>query len=513
MLRYDALGTTLIAAHLLIGTAALAARSRARTWGLAALSALGLIGALAVWRVPLLVPAVEALGVSLLVIARPPSAALRIWMGTTAGALIIACLSFEYLRAQSHLFAPTTFLVVAVAVVLQIPALVCDGSRVGMRALAIIAAIIGAFVLGLSLGRHGDYEVLGHLLGYRLAAALGQQPTADPLTGLMLSVKELGPMPVQELWGSSMFSWPGLWLLAAPIALWSCSGRPAREWLRRSGDPLRLVLLVTGGLAVLSLLAMRHRILLAPLVASLVGACVTAFAVGSGGEATAAGPAVAPVGKPDPRRAGARRPGRGSHAGRPAAARTIERVALAAFVLCFGTLLKDGWDSAVRSVTRLDPGMAAAIAYLHAHGVRGPVLSSWDRGYEIQRYAGCPTFSDGLLESEVNQQHIIAGSRAFLARTPDSLAALCERHGIGIVIVPPSGSLYGEALVAGDPISEKLRVGTPVTPEEADRVLIRMMLSGAAEPPFQPVFSAAGYRVYRRMSMASPAVAAPQPLR
>ena len=296
-------------------------------------------------------------------------------------------------------------------------------------------------------------------------------------------------MSVHELWGPSMFSWPGLWLLAAPAALWFRSGRSLREWVRRGSDPLAMLLGITAALVTLSLLAMRHRILLAPVVASLVGACVSAFA-NEGRD----GPAQRRV-----NRGGAARV-------RAIAARApiVERLALAAFVLCFAILARDAWTAAVKSVTRLDPGMSAVIAYLRAHGERGPLLSFWDRGYELQRYAGCATFSDGMLESDVNQKHIIAAARAFLASTPDSLAALCERFGVELLIVPPTWFLLGEAMAAGDPLANKVSARLSLTPHEADRVVIRMMLAGTVEPPFQPVFEGGHYRIYRRMPPSLP---------
>ena len=248
---------------------------------------------------------------------------------------------------------------------------------------------------------------------------------------------------------------------------------------------------------------MRHRILLAPLIAALLGAGLSALARAGRGEA---------AGEPDvPRAGGGRRAGRGNRA-RPAAGATggrlFQRLALAALVPCLVVLVRDARNAAAKSITGLDPGMAASIGYLREHGVRGPVLSFWDRGYELQRYAGCATLTDGMLESEVNQAHIVTTARAFLSATPDSLDAICQRFGVEYVVVPPRWYIRGVVMAAGDPLADRMAAHVPLNPEEVDRVVFRMALAGKPEPPFEPVFERAHYRIYRRVTL-PPAVPSP----
>jgi len=493
----------------LLGAAALAVRKPSRAIWLSALSGLALLGALAVWRVPLLVPVLEAASWGVLAVARPASAALRIWAGTTATALVVACASFPYLRAQDHVVSPATLVVIATAAILQVPAISRSTSRAATRAVAILLAVATAAALGTWLVPHGDYQSLARLLRFRLLGLLGLGGAADPMTAVLLDVKELRPMDVPELLGPSGFSWLGLWLVAAPVALWSRSRRSLRDWASRSGDALVVVLVTTAGLVPLSLLAIRYRILLVPQIAVLSGLCVSRLInersearpvpgsppTGSTGGATRPAPEPGPRSQPARRRAERRRPFLG---GTNVARGPVERLALVALVPCFAMLLRDAWDATVRSGTPLDPGMAASVAYLKAQGEHGPVLSTWDRGYELQCYAGCATITDGLLESEVNQQHILAAARGYVAATPESLAVLCERFGARYVVVPPNGQFYGEALAAGDPLAPRIAARLPLPPKARDRLLLRMMLTGTSEPPFEPVFERDQYRVYRR---------------
>src|SRR5262249_47270173 len=85
----------------------------------------------------------------------------------------------------------------------------------------------------------------------------------------------------------------------------------------------------------------------------------------------------------------------------------------------------------------------------------------------------------------------------FFRRDPDSLAAWCRARGATHLLVPPSTELLPVALLANDPIVAKLRASQPLTPLEADRVLIRMMVFGRDEPPFRKVFESGLWRVYR----------------
>ena len=138
MLRYDAAGVLMIALHMTLGLAALAAPTRRAALVRSVLSGVALIAALAMWRVPLVVPALEAATVAFLAIARRPSDRLRLWSATTAIALIASCVAFEYLRAQGHVFSLAATMVIAVAVALQTPAFRNPRSRVGSRALVLL---------------------------------------------------------------------------------------------------------------------------------------------------------------------------------------------------------------------------------------------------------------------------------------------------------------------------------------------------------------------------------------
>jgi hypothetical protein len=161
-----------------------------------------------------------------------------------------------------------------------------------------------------------------------------------------------------------------------------------------------------------------------------------------------------------------------------------------------------GWDSwriVTSRTSPIEPGLAAAYAFLRDHAPPdAALLAPWERGYELEAHAARAAVMDGLLESAENQRRIAGFAAAALARSADSLAAFADRYDATHLLVPPSTQLYGIALLARAPFAHKLIPGIPLTPDEADRTLVRMMVFGRDEPGFTRVFDQGGYRVYRR---------------
>ena len=148
----------------------------------------------------------------------------------------------------------------------------------------------------------------------------------------------------------------------------------------------------------------------------------------------------------------------------------------------------------------MEPGQRSAMAFLASQTPPDAVvLAPWEHGYEIQGYAGRRTVLDGLLEDPVNQRRIVEVARAWLDPRTDSLAALCEGTGADYLLVPPSTALHGVAVLTDWPATWKVKAGVPLNREDADRVLVRMMVLGESLPPFERVFQSGQWRVYRRV--------------
>jgi hypothetical protein len=146
----------------------------------------------------------------------------------------------------------------------------------------------------------------------------------------------------------------------------------------------------------------------------------------------------------------------------------------------------------------LAPGLRDALAYLRERTpAEAIVMSPWEHGYELQTYARRAAVTDGLIESAENQRRIVAFAHAAMESSPDSLAGLCRRYQAGWLLVPPSTHLYGVAAVARAPFAAKLLAGAHLTPTEADRVLVQMMVLGREYPGFAKVFESGQYRIYR----------------
>ena len=148
----------------------------------------------------------------------------------------------------------------------------------------------------------------------------------------------------------------------------------------------------------------------------------------------------------------------------------------------------------------MESGQRSAMAFLASETPPDAVvLAPWERGYEIQGYAGRRTVLDGLLEDPLNQRRIVEVARAWMAPRTDSLASLCRRMGADYLLVPPSTALHGIAVLTDWPATWKVRAGVPISRADGDRVLVRMMVLGESPPPFEQVFVSDGWRVYRRV--------------
>jgi asparagine N-glycosylation enzyme membrane subunit Stt3 len=474
--RYDALGTLLITTHVALSLAALAAESRRSARMAATGAAIALVAALAVWRVPLLVPVLEVGFVLAFAVARQPGLALREWWTAQVVAGTIACLGLQYLRDQSFVLSSAWLLSIAVAAALWVPLLRREALPLPGRAVSMALALVAALAGGRLAGPRSPYgEVLDSAVR-KVVEHLGVHFTPTPLTRLALSVDELQGLAIADLFGPGALSWLAVPFVVAPIV-----------WLaiRRRGSGIApaaaLLAWLAAGLAVGTLLFARNKIVLAPLVAIVIGGLFAALA-----PATSAAPA-------PPRRP--RSQGAGGGAG------TIARAIAGALLVAL--IAVAAWDSvrlALTRTSRMEPGQRAALAWLARETPPGAVvLAPWERGYEIQGYARRRTVLDGLLEDPLNQRRIVEVARAWMAPATDPLVAVCERTGAGYVLVPPSTALHGIAVLTDWPASWKVRAGRPLNRQDADNVLVRMMVLGESPPPFEPVFRSGDWRVYRRV--------------
>jgi len=247
---------------------------------------------------------------------------------------------------------------------------------------------------------------------------------------------------------------------------------------------------------VLSVMFYRTKVLLGPVAAIVVGGLAARALVRGFGRAT-----VKPAASKPPR--GARRtrettPRRG----------LAVAVALGLLASIFATAAIAVQIVATRE-SRLDPDVAIVLDWLRDHRAGdSPVAATWGHGFEIEAYARRATLCDGFLESPESVRRVEEFARASFTPSADSLAAFCRRYGARQLLVPPSTELLSIAMLVGDPIVPKLTNARPLTPAEADRALIRMMVFGREEPPFHKVFEQGLWRVYE---LSTPTGATPAP--
>jgi hypothetical protein len=482
--RYDAPGTLLIATHVALSLAALAATDRRAARAASVGAALALVASLVVWRVALVLPILESAFVLLcVVLLRPPGAALREWWSAQVIGGTLACLSLAYLRDQSFALSTAWLLAIGLALALWTPVLRRDvvpwTHRAGLLALVALAA----FAVGPLAGRETPYAEVLDAAARKLGGALGITFVPSPMSSIALSVTELQGSTIGELFGPGALSWLGVPFVAAPL-VWLVARRRIGGIRARLAPAPALLAWLSAGLVAVTVLFSRNKIVLAPLVAVVIGGLFQALAP--------TGPTDAEPRPPRPR-------GRGRGAGTGSLIRNTARALLAALILA------TAWDAVSLALTResrMEPDQRRALEFLARETPPGAVvLAPWERGYEIQAYAGRRTVMDGLLEDPLNQRRIIGIAGAWLAPRTDSLSAWCERTGANYLLVPPSPALYGIARLTDWSATWKTRDGVPLTREEADRVLVRMMVLGESPPPFERVFQSGRWRVFRRIPL------------
>ena len=461
-LRYDALGTLLAIAHIALLLHALASPSRRRAWVSVALAAAALLAAVACWRVALVLPFLE------LAFALPWAA----WRGATREVretmTIVVALStalfpaVPYLRAQSFVLGGAWLAGIGATAALWLPWLAPDRGRWQARGATLALALGAGWTVARLFPRSDPYAATLALLPAKLAVALGLHPDLPSLVSLELGIQELTSLSPLGLMGPGALSWLAPWFLAAPLLLaWGTGGRVRRR-LSALAPASALLAALSFAMTALTLLFERDKVLLAPLVAIACGG----LAAGLGDPA----PGPRPV-----------------------------RAALALlFAVCAAIAAFHGVALAISRRSALAPGLGDVMSFLRERTPAGSVvMCPWELGYEVQAYARRATVMDGLIESAENQRRIVAFADAALMQAPDSLEALCRRRGAGWLLVPPSTHLYAVAVVARAPFAAKLLPRVPLTREEADRVLVQMMVLGREYPGLEKVFEGDEYRIYR----------------
>lgn len=485
--RYEPAGALFLTAQVAFALGALGARGPRIRMALAIGSAVFLFAALWTWRVSFMVPILETGFVLIWALLRPPSAPLRLWFTVLVLACTIACLGLGYLREQAFALSRGWLLAMTLVLALWTPWLRRTDAGFGRRAAALgLGAAVAFFLGGLAFHQRQYAQVLDAAVR-KIALTLGQPlGAAAPLTRLALNVEELTGSSWSELLGPGGLSWLGPWFLVCPLVLWLAAGRPSARRLSELPDAAALFGFLALALAGITLLFTRNKVVLAPMAAIAIGALV---------------PALLPTrarSRPEPA-AEARKRQRGRRAAAaPGRTRWASLAALGLLLLCVALTARDAVLLAVTRTSRLDPDLARALEWLRQETPPGAiVLSTWERGYEIQTYAGRRTLTDGLLEDPVDQQRIVGIARAWMQPAPDSLAAWCALSGAGYVLVPPSNYLHAIAVLTDWPSTWKVGEGIPLRPEEADALLVRMMVLGESPAPFEKAFESGSWRIYR----------------
>ncbi len=133
---------------------------------------------------------------------------------------------------------------------------------------------------------------------------------------------------------------------------------------------------------------------------------------------------------------------------------------------------------------------------------RGTVVAAnWSLGYELQRYAGCATATDGYLESPINRQRLLAFYAALFSEDEGRMATFCRNVGARYLLLDRYNflpiaetlqlplDLWVKVSEGGD---ENLRID--VLPD-GRRLVYLQLLSGYPTRYFRPIHISGNYLV------------------
>ncbi len=481
--RYDAAGVLLAMTHVAFALRALRESKTRRAD--AALSAVFLVAAAAMWRVSLALAPLEAAWAILAIAVAGAGRPLRDWLLAVAFVGTLGFLRIDPMRAQHFATSAGWAPMLAAAALACVPA-ARPGGRAPVRITAALVALAVAVAGALWLGP-AEYGGTLELIAFKLTALAGHIGNASPLARLQLDVVELfGLTPVAFAFGPQQFLALGPWFLAAPILLVRARAQTVRGALRGFGGAWGLLAALAVSFTVLTLAFARNKVLLAPVLA-VVCACAGAalwrnsessarLRPGTGTERSGARARRAPAG-PQPSMA-------------RLALRGLFALSVAATAVC-GVLLASSRHS------EFEPSELEVLHFLREHTPASAVIAApWWYGYEIEAVAGRPALTDGLLESPANQRRILGLFHACLSRDPAELVTTCARDSARYLLVPPPETFSHVAWVADPRIAEHIDRGLSATPDERGRVLVRLMRREPV-PGFEPAFENDEYRVVK----------------
>jgi hypothetical protein len=397
-LRYDALGALLVLGHLGALAAAVTATSRRGRALAGVLAALLLGAAVAAWRVPLLLVALEAAALLVLLAAGRLRGAHAAAAGPGLALVLALALALPYLKAGGFLPSHSGVLALATlgAAVLALAA--GFATQAGPRARAArVALVLAVIIASLLAAAPSAYDSVGGAVAVKLGLSAG-----DVGSVLLAANAEMTSPYPQHLVDADYFS------AALPLALIYALGRrfPRKTpWLPRPAPPARPGLGVWHAATItffaLTLLFARNKVIAGPLLA--LYPALLADAAGR-------------------RMAGGR-------------ARRFLLLGLAGLGLLW--CANDARRLVEILPARRDPETRAVLQWLRSAARPGDVvLGDWGRGYAIQLATGLPTVTDGLLELPAMRRRIAAFAAALYAENERDLLALCRAHGARFVWVP-----------------------------------------------------------------------------
>ncbi len=465
--RYEGPGVLFLLINLTLFIKALQTRSKKHFYIYSISSAFFMFLSVGTWRVSLLFPTLYCFAFFLLLfLKRTDWKFLGAFMIQAIGVTLCALL-FRFLFSQNYIFAHNSLLVIGLGIVAALTKWwkKTDTHTVKVDPATLLIPLAMILIIPLFQLSSG-YESFVKILMFKIAFIFKKFAVTGIENILFLNTAELSSTKFWDMFKWDMCSWGAIFIFLYPISL--IFFRAKREKMP-TGEIILGVFFFT--IFILTLLFYRNKVLLSIFVA-IAGAISVNRTINF-------------INRFSWHKLG------------------ISACLILTSVIIIGSAWQGGTYVTVVRVAMRPYLQETLLEFEKINSDRLPTLCYWSYGYAIQRYAHCPTYLDGLLESPLVHERLVEMSRLLLQDDETVFYDFCKKYGMEYFVVDADASrtqlyaLYAEYPYGLYYMYDRRTRSEQPTPNGANIMRTKFSFNPQQLTKFKLVYNNARFRIYR----------------
>ncbi len=402
--RYEGPGLLFLLINMTFFIKALQSKSKKQFYIYSIASALFMLLSVGTWRVSLLFPTLYCIAFILLIILKRTD--WRLMGAYMIQSIAVACsaLGFRFLFSQNYIFSHNALLIIGLGIVAAMTKWwkKTDQDRIQIDYSTFLIPAAMVFIIPLFHLASG-YESFIKILMLKIAIMFKKFKVTGIENILFLNTAELSSTSFFKLFKWDICSWGAIFIVIYPVSL--IFFRKKHEKMSK-GEFIMSVFFFT--IFILTLLFYRNKVLLSIFVAIAgaisVNRTITFF-----------------------NRFPWRKEG-------------IVTMLIFTTAIILGSAWKGGTYVTMVRVEMRPYLQETLLKFDEINKDRLPTLSYWSYGYAIQRYAHCPTYLDGLLESPRVHERLVEMSQLLFEEDESVFYEFCQKYGMKYFVVDADAS-------------------------------------------------------------------------